>query len=273
MQKIILTFILSVFSCGAIRAQQAEGQQVLKCVYLEESINRADQPEDVKQDEFVLAVSGQKSAFYSRLKRAQDTMKDSLMRSGASATEVLAKVMALPKGKSIEVYKNQPEAGKFIHCENIAQDFRYEETLPQIDWQMGEETKTILGYNCQKAVGKLYGREWTAWFTMDIPAFDGPWLLTGLPGLILEAVDADNLFHFTAIELGRDASLSVLPVERKSVKCSRKELLAQRRKKDEDPASLLQATLGIKIQQVKDAQGRTLGKDKMSRKTNYYEKE
>jgi len=33
--------------------------------------------------------------------------------------------------------------------------------------------------------------------------------------LILEANDADNIFHFTAIELGKDDALSVEPTTKK----------------------------------------------------------
>lgn len=57
--------------------------------------------------------------------------------------------------------------------------------------------KQIEGYACQQASCSFRGRNWTAWYTTAIPISDGPWKLWGLPGLILEAYDADNYYHFT----------------------------------------------------------------------------
>lgn len=64
-----------------------------------------------------------------------------------------------------------------------------------------EEYKTILTFKCQKAITKLYGREFTVWFTTEIPVNDGPWKLYGLPGLILEAHSADNFHNFYATSI------------------------------------------------------------------------
>jgi GLPGLI family protein len=70
-----------------------------------------------------------------------------------------------------------------------------------IKWEIKNEFKKINIYNCQKAVGKFRGREYFAWFTLDIPVSLGPWKLNGLPGLILEANDSKNMFHFQAVKI------------------------------------------------------------------------
>ncbi|MBQ6072843.1 MAG: GLPGLI family protein [Bacteroidales bacterium] len=67
-------------------------------------------------------------------------------------------------------------------------------SLPE--WALSDEQKEIEGYLCRKATACYLGREWTVWYAEDIPLQNGPWLLWGAPGLILEARDADDLFVF-----------------------------------------------------------------------------
>ena len=64
----------------------------------------------------------------------------------------------------------------------------YTEPLPDFGWELTDDTLTVCGYFCRKAVGKYAGRTWTAWYSEDVAASFGPWKLHGLPGMILKAV-------------------------------------------------------------------------------------
>ena len=55
---------------------------------------------------------------------------------------------------------------------------------------------TISGLPCHRATGKLYGKQWTAWYTEEMPSSAGPWKLRGLPGLIIKAEDAEGIHCF-----------------------------------------------------------------------------
>lgn len=74
----------------------------------------------------------------------------------------------------------------------------YDEPITELEWTVGDSTKTVLGYECIMAQTNYHGRHWTVWFAPEIPLHDGPWKLCGLPGLILEAADLTGQHNFTA---------------------------------------------------------------------------
>lgn len=51
----------------------------------------------------------------------------------------------------------------------------------------------------KQAVGSVYGRTWTVWYSIELPLNYGPYILNGLPGLIMAARDSDGLFDFKAV--------------------------------------------------------------------------
>ncbi|WP_438710586.1 GLPGLI family protein [Aquimarina muelleri] len=75
------------------------------------------------------------------------------------------------------------------------------DSIESIPWQLHAEHKKIGIYSCQKATAKYRGREYTAWFTSEIPISHGPWKLRGLPGLILEVTEETGKFEFRAIKI------------------------------------------------------------------------
>lgn len=78
--------------------------------------------------------------------------------------------------------------------------FEYEIQKKDFNWQICDSTKIINGYESYRATCNYHGREWTVWFSPAIPFNDGPWVFCGLPGLIIEAKDKDNLYSFNLIE-------------------------------------------------------------------------
>ncbi|MDE6669820.1 MAG: GLPGLI family protein [Muribaculaceae bacterium] len=127
----------------------------------------------------------------------------------------------------------------------------YTEPFSEIVWEIGDSTKNVLGYECIQATTDYHGREWTVWFTPDIPIQDGPWKLRGLPGLILEATTGDKIGFFAdGIEQTAKKIRNVYGAE-KYEKQNRKDILRARRAMIDNPIGTLTATgslEGVKIE-------------------------
>lgn len=85
------------------------------------------------------------------------------------------------------------------------------------NWKLHKETKKIGDFNCQKATIKFRGRNYTAWFTNEIPIRYGPWKFQGLSGLILEVYDDDYFLHIVtnSVKINENENCSILFEEEK----------------------------------------------------------
>lgn len=102
------------------------------------------------------------------------------------------------------VLKNYPQKGMLTYKGKISYPlFYYQESIPTFDWDFMDADTTICGYSCQKAQMHFRGRNWIVWYATDLPYNDGPWKLSGLPGLILKAQDAKGDFLFTAYKISK----------------------------------------------------------------------
>lgn len=122
----------------------------------------------------------------------------------------------------------------------------YSEPLDEIQWEIGDSTKIVLGYECVTASANYHGRQWTAWFAPEIPMQEGPWKLTGLPGLILEAKESTGQHSFVATRLEKtnEEIRSIYPYPQYD-KMSRIEILRQLRNYRDHGHSIDSATTGI----------------------------
>ncbi len=84
--------------------------------------------------------------------------------------------------------------------------YRIDTALPRIDWKILPDKKTIGEYTCQKATGDYGGRSWEVWFAPALAYQDGPWKLTGLPGLIMEAQDSKQEVSFAFVSVKQETN-------------------------------------------------------------------
>jgi len=107
--------------------------------------------------------------------------------------------------------------------------YAYQEA-EELKWTLLDDTLTITGYLCHKAQTSYGGRTWYAYYTEDIPTTAGPWKLKGLPGLIVKAEDAENIFSFEMFELTQQSIAITNPVMADINKTKRDKFVQMRNK-------------------------------------------
>lgn len=182
---------------------------------------------------------GEKSAvFYNESNRAFNCEMAELRAIG-DAMALIDQLPALgqkyPNKHDLQIVVGSPETGKYTyHKQVLASKLKYEELLPPIEWQMTDSTKTICEYECHQAVGSLYGRTWMVWYAPELALNYGPYILNGLPGLIMAAKDSEGLFDFVAVGVEsapEGTMVSAYEVD-DAQKCSRKRFLEMRSESD-----------------------------------------
>ncbi|MDO5665060.1 MAG: GLPGLI family protein [Bacteroidia bacterium] len=127
------------------------------------------------------------------------------------------------KGENSEVFKNRLKNEVVSIDITDLESFKCTEQLSPQHWQFTADTLSVLGYVCQKAITSFRGRDYHAWFAVEIPIKEGPWKLYGLPGLILKATTNDGLFAFEAIGLENLKDVYIAMDKDTYSNCTRKE--------------------------------------------------
>ena len=120
--------------------------------------------------------------------------------------------------------------------------FNILDRIDNYDWQIFPETKTILNYTCQKASLFFRGSIIEVYFTKDIPFSDGPWKLSGLPGMILEYRINNDAAIYNAIaskvEINTSSTEIINPYQEKQTITYKEFVTIYRKKYDDNNAKI-----------------------------------
>lgn len=107
-------------------------------------------------------------------------------------------VLGLKPKKNPKIYKDYKSRSLYSIERVIMKPFLVKDSMNIFSWSINQNKKEILGYSCQEATTYYRGRDYTAYFTTDIPFQAGPWKFYGLPGLILEVESNDGVIKLNA---------------------------------------------------------------------------
>ena len=199
-----------------------------------------------------LHTSTEKSMFYN----ITSLWMDSVSRSDAERTaygEMAASMMSKGQGASVPnrsanifVCKSFSDNSMRVYDDFCDQFALYDENLDDMQWEIGDSVKNILGYECMLAKTEYHGRSWSVWFAIDVPIQDGPWKFHGLPGLILAAEDSTGTHKFEATGIER-TKIHIPQMYREDYysKEDRKSFLKAKRKYTDNPMAYILQSQGI----------------------------
>ncbi|MCU4176399.1 GLPGLI family protein [Carboxylicivirga sp. N1Y90] len=144
----------------------------------------------------------------------RDSLKQASRQSGnneASSYDVFSKTSNKPSSGLLNRYRiiKQTDNDSILLTEgtiNFTDRIKVEEII-KFDWHLVKsKIQTINGFVCHKATTQFRGRNYTAWYTLEIPISDGPYKFKGLPGLIVKIEDKQKQHMFELVKIERSNS-------------------------------------------------------------------
>ena len=174
------------------------------------------QPSRFTMEETILEVGNQ----FSKYQSIGNYKFDSILNNPMLAMQYLNNASSNISASFNTVrYYNFHSENTFFGEDQIVMDrFFVKLDLPKVNWLILNDTTTILGLHCQKAIGTFKGRTYFAWFAKDLPVSVGPWKFKGLPGTILKVEDEKKQVSFSAYSFEKMIDFSRLVVLPKDIK-------------------------------------------------------
>lgn len=277
-----LNYLLSVLLTVSVLSSHAEEKVRVKYEVYYPSVNSDTKS---RQEIMTLISNGEKSLYFNETSLLVDSMTST--PEGKKALREMQMAAWVTKGAdgsiTIDMRKgNVPRKAAYQYIEkNLINNelIEYNKWMEEmgfyrepltIEWTIGDSTTTILDYECMMATAMVHGREWTAWFTPEIPVGDGPWKLFGLPGLILKAESGQ--FGFSATDVGQTKE-PVPPVysTNEYEKIDRKKALSNQEYFENNRMAVLEAKFGTRVStnSPKNKEREKFTKEKHSIETDY----
>ena len=222
MEKLLLKLIaLSLILISmSVSAQDFQGQAYYQTQRKVDMKMDDSQMTDEQQSQMqaMLKKQFEKTYILTFNKEASIYKEEEQLDKPSAAQQGGVKVMVMGGGAGTKLYKNTKTKTYADEQDVFGKSFLVKDDLETYEWELGDESKVIGKYLCFKATatrevesmsmsfGNAVDEEEseesktttvtqivTAWYTPDIPVSDGPDNYWGLPGLILELHDGDDM--------------------------------------------------------------------------------
>jgi len=145
---------------------------------------------------FLYLNKGESSIFGSESRFKSDSIRDLVNKGVLPKNVQMDSKYRFKTDFKYFVCKNYAKSETIVH-ETISVDRFIYPVSGLVNWKILAEQDSVAGYFCTKATTNYAGREYEAWFTSEIPISDGPYVFSGLPGLVVEVYDSRRHYVFT----------------------------------------------------------------------------
>lgn len=260
MKKILISIIV----CFAAIAAMAHDKADIEVSYIAHHPNLRNGKDDVT-NQYILLAGGDESKFFSPRTEYIDSLNSTPVGQAkyqeiTRAAYLGGNMKDIPRADGSYYVVKSGERNALTYYDKVGTEkYYYEEEIPKIEWEVGDSTKIILGYECFEVSAVFHGRRWTVWFTPEIPIVAGPWKLSGVPGLILEATAEGGQYRFVADGIQQtDKIITPVYLANEYEKTDRIKFLEAQRSFNDNPIGSINAQftgLGISIGRVKNKNG------------------
>jgi len=186
--KLFSTLIFSIFFFTTTLFSQKENPVTNKIIYSFSHIKDTNRTDIVTNEDMILFISEDKSKYQSFTLHILDSINnENLKKTGK---------LFVSKGTREQIITDFNKNIQYSVIPWLDDTLLIKNDLDTINWILKDSSKSIEGFQCMKAEGFCKGRIYIAWFCPEIAIPAGPWKLSGLPGLILEAYDLKKSINF-----------------------------------------------------------------------------
>lgn len=205
--KKILTTLFLIIGCSIF----AQNRFFYDYKFIPDSTDKAD----VKKEMMLLDIDKNGSQYYSYDKFKSDSTNKADMEKQLRSNSGNFTINRKDKPGQVfyKVTKEYPAFKTYLFTRVSIDNYKISEDQKP-EWKILPDKEKIGEYNAQKATTNFGGREWTAWFSTDLPFQDGPYKFYGLPGLIVKIEDKTGTHSMTlvgnkTIEIASDKELEL----------------------------------------------------------------
>lgn len=151
----------------------------------------------VYTERMLLFYNNQKSYFISKSKFQLDSVKNIYGDDLENLQKIKSFRNTIPRNNvKFEILKNLDGSSPSSYYETVFMNTYKNDYNNNFKYDLIEGDTLMAGYHCKKARLTFSGRNYTLWYTTEIPISDGPYKFSGLPGLVLKVYDDEYHHHF-----------------------------------------------------------------------------